>query len=191
MAKITKDLWLQKNGFNAEGKTYVIFGDDTYSIKDYLKAKGCKFNPTLKWHSPVALSLPEDFGIIEFSFDELAEWDEDCMEVCYFEDAKAKVERKIREAEGPSLSEYVGEIGERLRHLTAVYKSCRGFMGVYGWTNIYTFQCGEDVLVWFTAKDCELEYGTIVDLTGTVKKHEEFRGVKTTQLSRCIIKKVV
>ena len=112
-------------------------------------------------------------------------------EVFYYEDAKAKVERKVREAEGPSLSEYVGTVGERLRNLTVVYKSCRGFMGMYGWTNIYTFQHGEDILVWFTAKDCELEYGTVVDLTGTVKRHEEFRGVKTTQLSRCIIKEVM
>ena len=189
--KMTKELWLQKNGFNEEGITYIIFGDDTYSIKDYLKAKGCKFNPTLKWHSPVKLNLPEDFGIVEFSFDELAEWDEDLAEVFYYEDAKAKVERKVREAEGPSLSEYVGTVGERLRNLTVVYKSCRGFMGMYGWTNIYTFQHGEDILVWFTAKDCELEYGTVVDLTGTVKRHEEFRGVKTTQLSRCIIKEVM
>jgi hypothetical protein len=63
-------------------------------------------------------------------------------------------------------------------------------MGNYGWTNIHTFQIGDDILVWFTAKDCSLEKGTVVDLTGTVKKHEEFRGVKTTQLSRCIIKEV-
>jgi hypothetical protein len=47
------------------------------------------------------------------------------------------------------------------------------------------------VLVWFTAKDLDLEKGAVVDLTGTVKKHEEFRGVKTTQLSRCIIKEVL
>jgi hypothetical protein len=84
----------------------------------------------------------------------------------------------------------VGYVGERLRNLTAIYKSTRGFMGNYGWTNIHTFQIGEDVLVWFTAKDLDLERGQAVDLTGTVKKHEEFREVKTTQLSRCIIKAV-
>lgn len=190
-AKMTKELWLEKNGFNTETEvTYVIWGDDTYSIKDWLKEQGCKFNPVLKWHSPVQFDLPEGFGMIAFQFDELAEWDENCFDVFFYEDAKAKVERKVREAEGPSLSEFVGEVGERLRNLTAVYKSCRGFMGKYGWTNIYTFQSGENILVWFTATDCDLEYGTIVDLTGTVKKHEEFRGVKTTQLSRCIIKEV-
>lgn len=186
-----KETWLEKNGFNAEGKTYIVCGPDTYAIKDWLKKQGCKFNPILKWHSPEPFDLPEDFCLIECSFDEVAEWDDNCKEVFYHEKAKALVERKIREAEGPSLSEYIGEVGERLRNLTAVYKSCRGFMGKYGWTNIHTFQRGEDVLVWFTACDIELEYGTVVDLTGTVKKHEEFRGVKTTQLSRCIIKEVM
>ena len=190
-AKLTKELWLEKNGFNTETEvTYVIWGDDTYAIKDWLKEQGCKFNPVLKWHAPAPIELPEGYGMIEFQFADLAEWDPDCMEVCFYEDTKAKVERKVREAEGPSLSEFMGEVGERLRHLTAVYKSGRGFMSKYGWTNIYTFQSGENILVWFTATDCELEYGTIVDLTGTVKKHEEFRGVKTTQLSRCIIKEV-
>lgn len=189
--KMTKEMWLEKNGFSADGNTYVIYGDDTYSIKDWLKEQGCKFNPTLKWHAPVNLELPEGYGTICLSFEDLAEWDEKCGEVYFFESAKARVERKVKEAEGPSLSEYVGEVGSRLRNLTAVFKSTRGFAGNYGWTNIHTFQRGEDILVWFTSCDLEIEYGTVVDLTGTVKKHEEFRGVKTTQLSRCIIKEVM
>ena len=49
---------------------------------------------------------------------------------------------------------------------------------------------GENVLVWFTSVDLDFEKGQAVDLTGTIKKHEEFRGVKTTQLSRCIIKTI-
>lgn len=188
---MNKREWLERSGFNENEITYVICGEDTYSIKDWLKEQGCKFNPVLKWHSPNLLELPEGYLLVPFSFEELAEWDENHKEACYYENAKAIVERKIREAEGPSLSEYVGEVGERLRHLTAIFKSTRGFMGKYGWTNIHTFQIGENVLVWFSACDIDLEYGTVVDLSGTVKKHEEFRGVKTTQLSRCIVKEVV
>ena len=168
---LTKEKWLEKYGFSPEGLTYVIYGDDTYAIKDWLKEQGCKFNPTLKWHSPHPISLPDGYGFFK-------------------DDANKLVDKKIALAQGPSLSEYVGEVGERLRNLTAIYKSTRGFMGNYGWTNIHTFQCGEDILVWFTSAECSLERGTVVDLTGTVKKHEEFRGVKTTQLSRCKIKEV-
>lgn len=56
--------------------------------------------------------------------------------------------------------------------------------------NIYTFMDGDNELVWFTAKELNFEKGDVLDLTGTIKKHEEFRGTKTTQLSRCILKKI-
>ena len=182
--------WLEKNGFNADEITYIIAGEDTYAIKDWLKEQGCKFNTTLKLHSPIELDLPEGYTLIPVAFDDIAEYDNDCKEVYYYEKAKAAIERKIREAAGPSLSEYIGEVGDRLRHITAIFKSTRGFAGAYGWTNIHTFQRGEDILVWFTACDIELEYGTVVDLSGTIVRHEEFRGVKTTKINRCIIKKV-
>lgn len=183
--KMTKELWMEKNGFGADGLTWCIFGEDTYSIKEQLKELGCKFSPLLKWHSPQPLDLPVGYGMFSISFDEIGQWDIINEAVCYFEKSQELVERKFREAEGPSLSEYVGTPGERLRNVTAIYKSTRGFSGKFGWTNIHTFQIGENVLVWFTSVDLDFEKGQAVDLTGTIKKHEEFRGVKTTQLSRC------
>ena len=189
--KITKAEWLEKNGFNTETEqTYCVFGEDTYAIKDWLKEQGCKFHPILKWHSPEPLDIPVGYGMIGFDFAEIMEWNEEHNNAFFFENAKEKIERRFKEAEGPSFSEYVGQVGERLYNITAIYKSGRGFAGAYGWTNIYTFQVGENILVWFTTKDLNLEKGQVVDLTGTIKKHEEFRGVKTTQLSRCIIKEV-
>ena len=188
--KMTKELWLEKNGFSVDGLTWCVFDEDTYAIKQQLKELGCKFSPLLKWHSPKALDLPEGYGMFPISFDEIGQWDLINETVCYFEKSKELIERKFREAEGPSLSEYVGTPGERLRNITAIYKSSRGFSGKFGWTNIHTFQMGENVLVWFTSIDLDFEKGQAVDLTGTIKKHEEFRGVKTTQLSRCIIKTI-
>ena len=41
--------WLLKNGFSAEGETYIITGD-SYSIKDELKVAGWRYDPILKWH---------------------------------------------------------------------------------------------------------------------------------------------
>ena len=185
-----KSAWLEKNGFSADGFTYCVFGEDTYSIKDWLKEQGCKFSPLLKWHFPKPLDLPVGYGMICFSFEDIYDWDYETEEAYYYESAKEMIDRKFKEAEGPSLSEYVGEVGERFRHETAIYKSTRGFSGKYGWTNIHTFQIGEDVLVWFTQVDLNLERGCMIDLSFTVKKHEEFRGVKTTQLSRCLIKEM-
>ena len=182
--------WLSKNGFNKDGFTYCVFGDDTYSIKDQLKEMGCKYHPLLKWHCSEPINVPSGYGLISISFDDILKWDEEANIGLFKEDAKVFIERKFAEAEGPSLSEYVGEIGERLRNLTAVYTSRRGFMGKFGWTNIFTFKVGEDVLVWFTASEPEIEVGSTIDLTGTIVAHEEFRGVKTTKINRCKIVEV-
>ena len=187
-----REEWLTRNGWSLDGITYSVCGDDTYSIKDYLKEQGCKFDPTLKWHCAEPIELPEGFKLVQFNWSDLMAWQSDFDATAFFyEDAKAKIERAFRESEGPSLSEYVGEVGQRLRNITAIFKSTRGFSGKYGWTNIHTFQVGDNILVWFTASEIEFEAGQVVDLTGTIKGHEEFRGVKTTQLSRCIIKEVV
>lgn len=190
MTRWTKELWLEKHGFSADGLTHCVIGDNTYSIKDYLKENGYKFDPTLKWHGASQIELPEGYSFLTLAFDDICEWNETWHEANYYEKAKVIVDRAFKEAAGPCLGEFVGEIGQRLRNMTAIYQSTRGFTGQYGWTNIHTFQIGEDVLVWFTTVDLDLEIGQTVNLTGTVKKHEEFRGVKTTQLSRCLVKGV-
>lgn len=189
--KMTKELWLEKNGFGTDGLTWCIFGEDTYSIKEQLKELGCKFSPLLKWHSPQTLDLPKGYGMFSISFDEIGQWDLINETVCYFEKSKELIERKFREAEGPSLSEYVGTPGERLRNITAIYKSSRGFSGKFGWTNIHTFQIDENILIWMTSKELELEKGSPINLTGTIKSHQEYMGIKQTYLSRCIIGKIL
>lgn len=187
---LTKAEWMERNGFGEDGLTWCVFGDDTFAIKDQLKEMGCKFSPTLKWHSAIPLDVPVGYGMISFAFDDIMEWNEEQNNAFFFEDAKSKIERKFIEVAGPSLSEFVGEIGTRIHNKTVVFKSMRGFSSQFGWTNIYTFMDGNNELVWFTAKELNFEKGDIIDLTGTIKKHEEFRGVKTTQLSRCILKKI-
>lgn len=187
---MTKAEWLEKNGFSTDGLTYCIFGDDTYSIKEKLKQLGCRFSPLLKWHSPEPLDLPAGYGMISFTFDDILEWSEKFQNAFFLETAKEKINKAFKHAEGPSLSEYVGQIGERLYDQTAIYKSTKGFESRYGWTNIHTFEIGHDILVWFTKKELSLEKGCPILLTGTIKKHEEFRDVKTTQITRCVIKEI-
>lgn len=188
---MTKLEWFKKNGFDKEGNTWCIFGEDTYSIKNHLKELGCKFSPLLLWHSSQPLDLPVGYGVFELSIQQIATWDEKENNMIYFEKAKEIVNRKFKEAEGPSLSEYIGNIGDRLRDQTAIYKSTRGFSGKYGWTNIHTFEINNNILVWFTSISLDnLERGQAVLLTGSIKKHETFREVKTTHLTRCRVKPI-
>lgn len=189
MTDILKIDWLLKNGFSEEGVTYCIVGENTYSIKDHLKSQGFKYSPLLGWHgAEPASDLPSDFLSIAIDFAEIYIWSEKYPE--YKEDAKITIDRIFKEAIGPSKSSYLGTPGERIRNLTATLTAIKGFAGVYGWTNIYSFKCGDDILVWMTSSTLDLPQGATVDFTGTVKSHEEFRGVKTTRFSRCIVKEI-
>ncbi|MCD8210012.1 MAG: hypothetical protein LUC37_00550 [Prevotella sp.] len=185
--------WLEENYFNENGFTYTVVGDNTYAIKEELKELGFKWSPLFKWHKEdVAIDepLPAACQILPLNYRDYLTWSEESGNMIPKATAKEDIENKIREAEGPCLSQYLTEdIGTRVRHLTVTLKSKRGFSSKYGWTNIFTFVCGDDILTWFTATDHDdLEVGATYDLTGTIKKKEEYKGTKSTQLSRCIVK---
>ena len=188
---MTKAEYFEKNGFDINtGYTYCVVGEDTYSIKDHLKEIGGKYNPTLKWHFPTQVALGEDFKLVPIKFDDIMQWDEKNEEAIYFGDAEMKITRALKSALPPSKSEYVGHVGDRLRNLTAVLKSTKTYTSRYGLGYIYSFFINENELIWFTQKEINIEDGTIIDLTATVKQHSEYGNRKQTILSRCIIKKV-
>ena len=181
--------WLLSHGFNEEGISYCIYGDNTYAIKEYLKNEGCKYDPVFKWHAAMPVNLPEGYGYVEINYRDYMEWDNGVNTMLYYEDTNARFDRLIQEAMGPSTSEYYdGEVGDRVQNLTAVYKSHRGYQGMYGYTNIYTFNSGDYVLVWFTTTTIEAKLEDAVDISFTIKDFEEFRGVKTTKITRAKIK---
>ena len=119
-------------------------------------------------------------------------------------EAKAEAERLAAEAEAAriaaqkAISKHVGEVGKRyttaavLDH-TAWFEvdSFRGFGKdtVY----IHTFKDAEgNVLIWKTSKGLGIENiikGDAVEITGTVKEHNEYKDEKQTVLTRCKIKK--
>lgn len=181
-----------KLGFGEDEKAYLVYGDDTFAIKDKLKELGARFDPTLKWFFSEKVELPEGYKLCAMSFDELYNYNPRTKWAEFKEDAKATVSRRIAELKGPSTSEfYPGVEKERIRNITAKVDSIRGFEGMYGYTFVYTFTSGNYVFVWMTAKsDLNLAVGEIVDLTGTIKKFDEYMGVSQTHLTRCSIKKV-
>ena len=179
--------WLSNHGFNKDGNTYVLLGE-TYSIKDELKAAGWKFDKTLLWHR----GDPGQYTDRCFKV-----WHGTIMEFdifghqYYTETAGKLVKDKIEEynaAHNDSKSEWVGEEKERLRDLSVTVKGLSGFDGMYGWTSVVTFEDeDENIFVWFTSKELSIAIGENVTLTGTVKEHKTYKGVKQTILTRCKI----
>lgn len=181
-----------KLGFGENEKAYLVYGDDTFAIKDKLKEMGARFDPTLKWFFPAAVELPEGYNLCEMSFDELYNYNPRTKWAEFKEDAKAIVSRRMVELKGPSSSIfYPGTEKDRIRNITAKVDSIRGFEGVYGYTSVFTFTSENYVFVWMTSKcDLNLAVGDIVDLTGTIKKFDEYMGIRNTYLTRCVVKKI-
>ena len=181
-----------KLGFGEDEKAYLVYGDDTFAIKDKLKELGARFDPTLKWFFSKEVALPEGYKLCEMSFDELYTYNPRTKWAEFKEDAKAIVSRKIAELKGPSTSQfYPGAEKERIRNITAKVKSIRSFEGTYGYTAVYTFSSEDYIFIWMTSKcDLDLSVGDTVDLTGTIKKFDEYMGEKNTYLTRCIVKSI-
>ena len=157
-----------KLGFGEDEKAYLVYGDDTYAIKDELKKMGARFDPTLKWFFSSKVELPEGYYLCEFNFDELYDYKPMIKWADFKEDAPNIVRKRIDK----------------------LVKSIRGFEGYYGYTNIYTFTSEDYVFVWMTSKYLEVEAGDTIDLTGTIKKFDEYAGVNQTYLTRCVVKKI-
>ena len=179
--KAAREKWFERNGFNSEKETYLVYGN-TFPIKDELKARGCKFSPELKWHCADSIETPEGCVLAKVSFDQLYDWPQNTWEPTFI--GKDFVESLSTRSTGTS--EFIGEEKERLRNLPCTLTEVK-FINSLGCFS-YTFDYNGNLLNWLTGKVLEFEEGAQVDLTGTVKTHKVFSGNCVTQLNRCVVK---
>ena len=173
--------WLEKNNFNKEGKTYVVTGD-SYSIKDELKSAGFIYDKVLRWHK----ADPGDYAgrCVEVSLEDICEWSA-WGEAHYLTSAQDFVNKLICPAEDETTpSEWVGTIGEK--YLDTVTFVRKGWCDTrFGGSNIYSFkdEAGNE-LTWFTSTLLDKEVGEVFKIRGTIKSHNEYKGKKSTILTR-------
>lgn len=183
--------WLEENGFNENLTTFVYFPADSFEVKDSLKDAGFKFNRFLLWH---IANIPEGYEdkVVEITLDQVAEigaWGEGCYRpnARTFVDDMLKNCRPIEE----STSEWLFEEKERFYDYAVVLKSVRGMETRFGYTQLVKFEdANGNILQWWTAVEIKAEVDDQVLLTGTVKAHDEYKGVKSTTVTRCKIKAV-
>lgn len=95
-----------------------------------------------------------------------------------------QAERKARE-ETRSGSEWQGEVGEKKHEVVGVVTNIRLIEGDYGTTTLYEILAGTNIYKWFSSNSRGWKVGDNVHITGTIKKHDEFNGTKSTVLTRC------
>lgn len=181
-AAAKKKEWLEKNSFNEDGTCFIITGD-SYSIKDELKAAGWRFSHQFLWHKPDPAGYED--RVIKLNLSEVGSWTVYGAFV-FNEDAADYIKQKLDNALPPSKSEWLE--GEKVEDLTVTFVSKREFDGYYGLTNILTFETEEgNVLTWYTSTNQNLEIGESYFISGKIKDRKEYKGVKTTILTRCKI----
>jgi len=192
-----------KNGFNPDGKTFYVLGN-TYDIKEELKAQGAKWDNTANhWRMPVK---PEGREVLELSVDEIytadfagvyawnnwisANWDDPD----YYVNRIKKAEEGLKAQE--STSTHVGNVGDKYT-ATMTYIHTASWSNGYGgyWnegvTNLHTFKDEQgNVFVWKTGKFIEADYGQKLVVSGTIKEHGDYKGIKQTVLTRCKVEEV-
>lgn len=185
---------LEKLGYDVENPlVWLVVGGNTYEIKDILKEMGCRFDHELGWHAAQKLEVPENYDMIAIDFNEVYNWNCLTQKFNIKNGAKEVADAAIRKTLPESHSEYIGEIKERLRDLQVKLVSEREINSYYGTSILYTFAQDENILVWFCSGcpiDKDIHIGDEILLTGTVKAHDEYNGVKQTKLNRCIVKRV-
>ena len=83
-------------------------------------------------------------------------------------------------------NKWIGSIGQRLNGLELKVVFIKQFESEWGVSTLHKFVDEEgNSFSWFSSSKT-LEMGSSYRLNGTVKKHEEYKERKTTQLTRCM-----
>lgn len=184
---------LEEAGYDVEcPQIFVVIGENTYAVKDELKELGCKYKPEFGWYCTHAVDVPVYYGMVGIPFDQVCEWNPVAKKIFIKDGAKEIADAAKNEAAPKSNSEFIGDIKQRLRDMEVVYTNCRTIESYYGVSLVYTFKLGDNILTWFCSGkgiDPDIEIGETVLLTGTVKDHKIYNGVKQTIINRCIVKR--
>ena len=181
--------WLEREGFNADGITYVVLGN-TYEIKEELKAKGAKFNDMLGWH----MADPQGYDVAQISVDDVTyrtyigrfEYIMWADGVQIVREAKDAAEKALKAERNEHVSEYVGTVGER-REFNCTLIGHFTFQSYFSYDDvsfIYKFKDENgDIIVWKTSTWLDDEKKNF-RFKATIKEHSEYKGEKQTVVNR-------
>ena len=172
-----------KAGFGKEGEEFVIYRvkGETFSIKEELKALGCKFKPQVGWYCAHDL---EGYETQRMTSSMVL-----CSERPYI-DWKNKDECEAQ-FNDETTGSWVGEVGSRIQIRVKVTKVVQGngytyAKGPWGSTSSYLILMkDEDGNEYKWSTSCYYGEGEEVEFRATVKAHETYRNKRQTVLTRC------
>ena len=107
--------------------------------------------------------------------------------VCWNKELERRERKAKRDAENADLmkSEYQGNVGDRTTFEIDSWKLITSWETMYGITRLYRFiDTNGNVIIWKSSKYID-DQKEVSKLTGTIKEHKDFNGVKQTVMTRC------
>ena len=177
--------WLEENGFNENGVTWIYAKADSYEKKDILKQLGMKFSKNLLWHAPFLIPEIAD-ACVKIDIQDIATataWGE------YYYNPNVNDIIKSKMIIEKSDSEWIeGKINDRIQ-IKVSFVSKRIINTRFGLTNLYTFISeNKNKIQWWSQTNIDFPKENIFTLAGTIKDFNEFKNEKITTLTRCKIK---
>jgi len=175
--------WKMQHGWSEDGISYVVSGN-SYSIKDELKQNGFIYDPVLRWHKATKDEKYAD-RLIEIRMDDVVEisaWGKGH----YKSEAKDIVDKALAATRPEVHSEWVGEVGEKIKDIRVQLVRKHTMETKYGVTTLYSFQTEEgNILNWWTSTFQTVEINDWVTIKyATIKKLDTYNDVKNTVITR-------
>lgn len=193
-SEINKKELLTRWGFEPENPgVHIVVGGNTYEIKDELKGAGARYNAAFGWYFTAPHELPQGFSFLFIPVDDVYDWYPQVKQLQLKDNAKDIVNKAKAELLPPSKSEFIGEVKERMRDIRVTLTGARAVSSRYGTSIMFTFEQEENQLVWFTSCPPDEEDAVVGHqylLTGTVKDHKIYQGIKQTYLNRVVLKDI-
>lgn len=102
----------------------------------------------------------------------------------YMERKQAEEQKEAAAAAARSSSDFVGNVGERISFMADTAKLVTSWTTIYGSTYLYKFtDMAGNVYIWKASRTIREKPGLVI--TGTVKEHSTYDGIKQTVLTRC------
>ena len=103
----------------------------------------------------------------------------------YVKEQSDKAEAYKAQLEKDKLSDYVGEVKGKVTVPAKEFRCVTTLYSQFGTTYLYKWvDTNDNIFVWY-ASNPVVDEDLVIEVTGTVKEHSEYRGAKQTVLTRC------
>jgi len=96
--------------------------------------------------------------------------------------------QEIERSQAQQSSNFIGSVKDKVQ-VQVTLSAKKAIETFYGTSHLHTMvDASGNQFVWFSSNDTNVNVGDTFTVTGTVKEHKEYNGVKQTVLTRCKVK---